>query len=369
MENIHDNSISKMYDLEHMLCSQDQVELLLDSCKTIERCFHDTEEQDDTTEQIQLLLPSFVVKNWHDWFTILSHADDGTFLEKQRILLQRQSLEQFLGIFKSLNYLHCKRGKVMQMLTAVAAELLMQQGQQKFIKTAWLKEYLAGLPLKISQKIGTKIMHHYQNIKKDILSNIAIEDAGILAQKKYVFEHDQIRSLAFSGDSKRLATTSYEKISVWDIKTKSLINTFKGTGAICLSNDGMWLAAGAYKAQQGNYIEIFNVHTGERIKSFDCPHVINITALAISADKKLLAVGFERGGVCLWDIQTGRLEKQLPMDMSISHVAISSGNDKIYICRSPVMFDYHGLLNYHGMMQIIDLHSDQCIYNSYKAEL
>ena len=116
----------------------------------------------------------------------------------------------------------------------------------------------------------------------------------------------QVISLAFTSDSKLLASGSVDKtIVLWNPATGNQLRSLKGhTGtvnSIAFSVDDKQLASGS----ADNSIKIWDVATG-REKQTMTGHTLYVSSIAFSADGKMLASGSGDQTVKLWDFASGR---------------------------------------------------------------
>lgn len=140
-----------------------------------------------------------------------------------------------------------------------------------------------------------------------------IFDAKTFSQIKLIEPNTYIIALAFSSDSKTLASASWDNtIKLWDVKEGTLIRTLEGHSAdvTCLafssSEQGEILASGSLD----NSIRIWDAEDGELLKTLR-GHTSPIRALAISPNGKTLATGSDDKSIRLWDIANGTLTQTL----------------------------------------------------------
>lgn len=106
----------------------------------------------------------------------------------------------------------------------------------------------------------------------------------------------------------------------WDITTGEsvVLPQVKGDRLIATSADGQILATA------DTAIEVWDAQTGKAIRTLEKENLKKISALAVSADGKLLAssTGMENGMLRLWEIKTGNLLYEEPASF-ISSIAFS----------------------------------------------
>ena len=108
--------------------------------------------------------------------------------------------------------------------------------------------------------------------------------------------------IAFSGDGKRLVTSSANYINLWCAKTWEKLATFDTVKieSLAFSSDGVLLAIGGTWPEQR--IQIWNVITQTLVVEFS-GHKSDVECVAFSPDGTLLASGGFDGVIYLWDMK------------------------------------------------------------------
>ena len=123
---------------------------------------------------------------------------------------------------------------------------------------------------------------------------------------------DAVVSVAFSPDSKTLASASYDgTLKLWDMTTgkeRATLGEYKGClGCVAFSPDGKTLASGAigspvYFPDLKN-VKLWDVATG-KVRTTRKGHTGHVHSVAFSPDGKTLAS--VSGDVKLWDVATNK---------------------------------------------------------------
>jgi WD40 repeat protein len=144
---------------------------------------------------------------------------------------------------------------------------------------------------------------------------ITIWDVAQRVERAKIKAHSpSVRALAFSPDSRRLASCGKDRmVKVWDVNTGEsaepawYINTPWDTtpGAIAFSHDGKLLAANNYGA-----IEIYDFATHQVCQHLP-GHSAGIRCVAFLPDGKTLVSGGNNWTLKFWDLTTGQERREL----------------------------------------------------------
>ena len=131
-------------------------------------------------------------------------------------------------------------------------------------------------------------------------------DLIVHAHRIHGYTSYSIDNISFSPDGRTLASCNSGFIALWDIKTRTRINTSienpTGEYGVLFSPDGQTLAGIDYKKE----VHLFNTKTGKLISTIpEQPDSIN--SIAFSVDGNTIATGDDAGQVRFWDTHTGRL--------------------------------------------------------------
>ncbi|MDP8237586.1 MAG: caspase family protein [Candidatus Hatepunaea meridiana] len=152
-----------------------------------------------------------------------------------------------------------------------------------------------------------------ERIKKNELARIESSDLGVAGQESHIEitplkrlkeQPGLVVSMAFSPDSKYLASRSGSNIQLWNTETGSsagkLTGHSDGVWDLCFSGDGQ-LASASFD-ETSRLWSIVNKQSTRTITG----HSAKVRAVALSPDGKRLASGDGDGIIKLWDMQNGQ---------------------------------------------------------------
>lgn len=128
-----------------------------------------------------------------------------------------------------------------------------------------------------------------------------------------------IFAIAFSPDSKVMAVSSWEDVTLWKVQTGEMLRTLKipaksdGVWSLSFSSSGKILAV-AY----AETVQLWNADSGALVRTLQ--NQSSVYSITVSPDGKTLACGTEdammpsKEKINLWDIHTGRLQCSLLVD-------------------------------------------------------
>ena len=138
-------------------------------------------------------------------------------------------------------------------------------------------------------------------------------------------DKDDIYGVAFSEDGAMLASGSKEKIKFWDVETRELIREIAAPSlvySLAFSPDGSIIASGS----EGK-INLQDQKTGKLIQTIDTGDRA-VLSVAFSGDGRIIAHGDLESQIKLWDVETGRLKREIDTGSEVLSVALS-GDGKI----------------------------------------
>lgn len=138
-----------------------------------------------------------------------------------------------------------------------------------------------------------------------------------------------VDAVAFSPDSKILASAAHQVIKIWGVSTGDEIRTFISgqVRCLCFSPDGKKLAVADWSRHRIDLIEVIN---GKLLRSFRVSEdQIYTNSLTFSADGSILVSGDSTGHVNLWNVYTGKLLRRWEADRWELNTVIFSPDGRV----------------------------------------
>lgn len=145
---------------------------------------------------------------------------------------------------------------------------------------------------------------------------------------------DEVRSMAFSPDGRKLAAAGGEpqregEIKIWDLASFRLITTLKGhkdcVYSVAWSPDGKLIATGSYDKM----VKLWDVASGKEARNLQ-DHIDAVFSVAFSPDGRRLASASQDRTVKIWDVTTGkRLYTLSDASDGLTSLAFSPAGDEL----------------------------------------
>ncbi len=141
---------------------------------------------------------------------------------------------------------------------------------------------------------------------------------------------DQVRSVAFSPDGRYALSSSWDKtVRLWDVKSGHQIRQFKGHServkGVAFSPDGRYALSGSWDRT----VRLWDVETGREIRRFE-GHTHIVQSVAFSPDGRRILSGSWDRTIRLWDVESGHEIRRLVGHRGIvACVAFSSDGRRV----------------------------------------
>ena len=131
-----------------------------------------------------------------------------------------------------------------------------------------------------------------------------------------VGHRDSIHAVALSPRGHLLASSSWDRIKLWDMRTRRELLTLSGQSlginALAIGPNSKLLASGS----SDRTINVWEIPRG-KLRWTLTGHMAGVSSVAIAADGKTLVSGGWDNTIRVWDLQTGELQHTLPRQPSI----------------------------------------------------
>ena len=162
----------------------------------------------------------------------------------------------------------------------------------------------------------------------------AAHRAYVPAGQRMIEEKGPVRAVAFSPDSRQVATATERnedqrlitgEAALFDTQTGALQKTFIYPGdvaSVAFSPDGRWFAAGSGALLERGSVKIWNARTW-RVSQLLQGFKSDVESVAFSPDNTRIVTGSRDRAVEIWDVQTGALLRLLNGQGEVFAVAFS----------------------------------------------
>jgi hypothetical protein len=122
---------------------------------------------------------------------------------------------------------------------------------------------------------------------------------------------DEVSSVAFSWDGKRVVSGSVDKtVRIWNLETEVEEKRLKGHSnpvcSVAISLDGRRVVSGS----SDDTLRIWNAITGKEEQKLK-GHSASVSTVAFSSDGRRVVSGSRDNMICIWNVITGKKEKKL----------------------------------------------------------
>ena len=122
-----------------------------------------------------------------------------------------------------------------------------------------------------------------------------------------------VESLAFSPDSKLVASGSYQEVTLWDPKEGTIKHKLTGFAdrvvALAFSHDGKLLATGGGAPTEDGEVKVFDVESGKPVMELKSGHSDTVFGVCFSPDATKLATCGADKFVKVWEVPAGKFVK------------------------------------------------------------
>lgn len=157
-------------------------------------------------------------------------------------------------------------------------------------------------------------LHVYDADKGDYLRSLVDPTLTTPDKKPVKAAHlSLVESLAFSPDSKLLASGSFQEVFIWDAATGAIKQRLTGFAdrvvALAFSPDGKMLVTGGGAPTEDGEVKIYDPATGKMTLEVKNCHSDTVFGVSVSGDNKMLATCGADKFVKTWELPSGKFLK------------------------------------------------------------
>jgi WD40 repeat protein len=185
-----------------------------------------------------------------------------------------------------------------------------------------LQTYMSAL---LFSPTGSVVRQHFQHEEpRGITITPAMSNGWSACLQTLEGHSNGVTSVAFSHDSARLASASYDKtVKIWDVSNGACLHTLEGhsdwVNSVAFSHDSARLAS----ASDDSTVKIWDASSGACLQSLE-GHSDYVRSVAFSHDSARLASSSHDSTVKIWDASNGACLQILQLGKSVYDVSFDS---------------------------------------------
>jgi WD40 repeat protein len=239
----------------------------------------------------------------------------------------------------------CDQDRLVQLVQDARRFIMYHKGA---IEGYPLQTYAAAL---LFSPTGSLIRQLFRHEEPETISiRPALSDGWSACLQTLEGHSGEVSSVAFSHDSARLASASYDRtVKIWDAHSGACLQTLEGhsnyVSSVAFSHDSARLASASYDGT----VKIWDAHSGACLQTLE-GHSTYVSSVAFSHDSARLASASYDRTVKIWDAHSGACLQTLEGHSDpVSSVAFSHDSARL------------ASASYDRTVKIWDAHSGACL--------